>query len=73
MEPDAEQRTVITGNTGAGGNLTFVDRLLQGSEGAYLRASYPAVGQVATVTRSFPGPPSLPESRAVPPRRQLVA
>ena len=44
MEPDSEQRTVITGNTGAGGNLTFVDRLLQGSEGAYLRASYPAVG-----------------------------
>ena len=44
MEPDDEKRTVITGNTGAGGNLTFVDRLLQGSEGAYLRASYPAVG-----------------------------
>ena len=44
MEPDDEQRTLITGNTGAGGNLTFVDRLLQGSEGAYLRASYPAVG-----------------------------
>ena len=44
MEPDDEQRTVITGVVANGGNLTFVDRLLQGSEGAYLRASYPAVG-----------------------------
>ena len=44
MEPDAEQRTEITGVVANGGNLTFVDRLLQGSEGAYLRASYPAVG-----------------------------
>ena len=44
MEPDAEQRTEITGVAQNAGNLTFVDRLLQGSEGAYLRASYPAVG-----------------------------
>ena len=44
MEPDAEQRTEITGVVANAGNLTFVDRLLQGSEGAYLRASYPAVG-----------------------------
>ena len=44
MEPDDEQRTIITGVAQNAGNLTFVDRLLQGSEGAYLRASYPAVG-----------------------------
>ena len=44
LEPDAEQRTEITGVVGSGGNLTFVDRLLQGGEGAYLRATYPVVG-----------------------------
>ena len=65
MEPDDEQRTVITGNTGAGGNLTFVDRLLQGSEGAYLRASYPAVGPGRHSYPIFSGTTSsMPESRA---------
>ena len=44
MEAEAEQRTEITGVAQNAGNLTFVDRLLQGSEGAYLRATYPAVG-----------------------------
>ena len=44
FEPDAEQRTEITGVVGGAGNLTFVDRLMQSSEGAYLRATYPVVG-----------------------------
>ena len=44
FEPDAEQRTEITGVVGSAGNLTFVDRLMQSSEGAYLRATYPVVG-----------------------------
>ena len=44
FEPDAEQRTEITGVVGGAGNLTFVDRLMQNSEGAYLRATYPVVG-----------------------------
>ena len=41
---EAEQRTEITGITGSAGNLSYVDRLLAGSEGAYLRATYPSVG-----------------------------
>ena len=44
FEPDAEQRTEITGVVGGAGNLTFVDRLMQSSEGAYLRGTYPVVG-----------------------------
>ena len=39
-----EFRTEITGVANTHGNLSFVDRIFADSEGAYLRASYPAVG-----------------------------
>ena len=39
-----EHRTAITGVAGTHGSPTFMDRLFADSEGAYLRAIYPAVG-----------------------------
>ena len=39
-----EKRTVITGIVKSAGNISFADRLLASGEGAYLRASFPAVG-----------------------------
>ena len=39
-----EFRTEVSGVANTHGNLTFVDRIFADSEGAYLRASYPAVG-----------------------------
>ena len=39
-----EFRTEVTGVAGTHGQSTFVDRIFADSEGAYLRASYPAVG-----------------------------
>ena len=43
-EGELEQRTEITGVVGTAGNLSFVDRILAGGEGAFCRAVYPAVG-----------------------------
>ena len=39
-----EMRAVITGVVGTAGMPTFVDRIFNASDGAYLGASYPAVG-----------------------------
>ena len=39
-----EMRTVITGVAADAGNLTFVDRIFATSDGAYVGATYPAVG-----------------------------
>ena len=39
-----EMRTVITGVVGTAGMPTFVDRIFNASDGAYLGATYPAVG-----------------------------
>lgn len=39
-----EMRTVITGVAADAGNLTFVDRIMAASDGAYVGATYPSVG-----------------------------
>ena len=44
MRKEQEQRTEITGTSNGAGNLSFVDRIMADSEGAFLRAQYPAVG-----------------------------
>ena len=44
MRKEQEERTEITGTSNGAGNLSFVDRIMADSEGAYLRAQYPAVG-----------------------------
>ena len=44
MLKELEQRAEITGVVGTAGNLSFVDRILADSEGAYCRATFPAVG-----------------------------
>ena len=43
-EDDDEQRALITGTAADAGNLSFIGRLFSASDGAYLGASYPAVG-----------------------------